>query len=1391
LNPLLVSLLAKALSGAYVGYITNDLAIQMLFRKRFGLGGIVLRTRAEFVANISQLVERDIINHHTLERELAANPEPLDAALADWLGQLLEHHLPQALPPDFALADLPGWAESVEGLLDGLRPALAQLGQNLLPHLASQLPLATLLPPEQQQATLGRLLPLAAQALTEAQTPEALAQALWTHHADQTLRTLLPPELQTALRQALEQELAQAPAHLRTHLAPALAAALAQARQALGVDEWLAQLAQQLAQKPLQEILGGGDQPLTQLTAEIAQRLRHIVNSPEGRQLVGTFGEFVLEVLAQERTTIFELMTDDLADNFAGFLRAKLPGILQTIIVWVEEREHQLEVIIDGTFRQNIKSKFQEVIYQLFVGSVSQYAKVVDRLTHILESHRQDPEQTAAALTEEVIGFLQSNTIGQIIQNLRQNPALGQELDLGGLLLSNLDKALANPNWGFFNPATLLARRLGELASEPELRTFLDKALHSVIEKELKEKFLFSPKLSHWATQQLAHHWDAWLDRPLRAWLPTGAAPNEPPPALLNLARQLPAWLASPQAQQTAAHWLGSFTQGKTVAQAAEALVRLDEAAPQLGEVVAQVGTGALRIAAQNLAQAPLAPKLAPVAQAGRGLAKPLRQALLGQLPQLLTGRIAEVVQASLDKMPADKLLDLVEKFMGKELKPITLLGALLGALAGVALAVIPSAGGSWTDTTLAALAYGITGYGTNWLALRMIFRPYKKKYLLGAPLPFTPGVVAQNQARFATNMGKFVAGGLLNPQNLKNAFAQRRDQLKKWLADLLGGQTATWLAPKQTQVSQALAQAVVSQLTQQPGLVASALAQATGQAQTQAMSPGLAQTWQTELQQLLRGEAFREKSLALAQDFLINFAQSNRPLAQYADVEKLAPALTAALAGWLHNQEPGQWLPAPGSALPADWWGQRLFAKAAGRRLNQFLNPDQQAQLKGKLGGTLRKRLLDQELRELVFGFIDTRLAEELAPAKPINELFGGSVTRLLRQNMDTVVENLLGFGLEWLRENKEMLADKVYQKAKEQSRVGTFFYQSAIRNTVHELADEGIPEFFRREAKSLKTLIASEVEKLGESHLADLHLDIDEGYLKSLVDTFLHRPEIHEAVERLLFLLLDELFKLPVSAFIGIAGVQSAADVLRIFGPELAALQAQLASQWPQKADQLAPVANGLLVEWAKARLAEISPAGGLGQVPPAAWAALLRPTLRQVLAAPAYAPAREGWVAQLLAQTTARPLGEWLPLATLAQNAAQGWNEWLAQPTNQDWLQTQLAHGVGLALLPPSGPALPERLAPATRQFLAETLATATLASVEQHLDPLIGAVDLRKIVVTEITEMNPAEIEALFNSFAARYFTQLINYGFGFGVAFGLVIDFGLAWGLAWLTGKLDG
>jgi uncharacterized membrane protein YheB (UPF0754 family) len=60
-----------------------------------------------------------------------------------------------------------------------------------------------------------------------------------------------------------------------------------------------------------------------------------------------------------------------------------------------------------------------------------------------------------------------------------------------------------------------------------------------------------------------------------------------------------------------------------------------------------------------------------------------------------------------------------------------------------------------------------IIGYTTNWLAIKMLFRPYKAKYLFGIKLPFTPGLIPKEKGRIAVRLGSAVSTDLLNEETL------------------------------------------------------------------------------------------------------------------------------------------------------------------------------------------------------------------------------------------------------------------------------------------------------------------------------------------------------------------------------------------------------------------------------------------------------------------------------------------------------------------------------------------------------------------------------------------------------------------------------------------------
>ena len=65
-----------------------------------------------------------------------------------------------------------------------------------------------------------------------------------------------------------------------------------------------------------------------------------------------------------------------------------------------------------------------------------------------------------------------------------------------------------------------------------------------------------------------------------------------------------------------------------------------------------------------------------------------------------------------------------------------------------------------------------IIGYFTNWLAVKMLFRPRRAKYIAGRRLPFTPGVIPRGKERIAESMRDIINDQLLTEEAVKQHLA-------------------------------------------------------------------------------------------------------------------------------------------------------------------------------------------------------------------------------------------------------------------------------------------------------------------------------------------------------------------------------------------------------------------------------------------------------------------------------------------------------------------------------------------------------------------------------------------------------------------------------------------
>lgn len=77
-----------------------------------------------------------------------------------------------------------------------------------------------------------------------------------------------------------------------------------------------------------------------------------------------------------------------------------------------------------------------------------------------------------------------------------------------------------------------------------------------------------------------------------------------------------------------------------------------------------------------------------------------------------------------------------------------------------------------------------IIGYFTNWLAIKMLFRPHYEKRFMGIVMPFTPGLIPKEKVRISHSIGVAVGQHLLSPETIAEVLSSEETnrQMKLWL---------------------------------------------------------------------------------------------------------------------------------------------------------------------------------------------------------------------------------------------------------------------------------------------------------------------------------------------------------------------------------------------------------------------------------------------------------------------------------------------------------------------------------------------------------------------------------------------------------------------------------
>lgn len=84
----------------------------------------------------------------------------------------------------------------------------------------------------------------------------------------------------------------------------------------------------------------------------------------------------------------------------------------------------------------------------------------------------------------------------------------------------------------------------------------------------------------------------------------------------------------------------------------------------------------------------------------------------------------------------------------------------------------------------IGSLVGAVIGYITNWLAIKMLFRPHKEIRIFKFKVPFTPGLIPKERSRIAKNVGESVGKHILTKETILNSLCSENmnDHLDSWV---------------------------------------------------------------------------------------------------------------------------------------------------------------------------------------------------------------------------------------------------------------------------------------------------------------------------------------------------------------------------------------------------------------------------------------------------------------------------------------------------------------------------------------------------------------------------------------------------------------------------------
>lgn len=777
-------LLLQAFSSGVAGYITNKYAVNMIFKEYTPLkiGGAVKKNKEKFIEEISDLVERDIINSDTLRDKVLG--ENFKLAMQNVGEEFFKESLYEVFE-NKKIEEIPGFNETLISVEEFLRCSLKEVLPQLMTNMGESIKLEKLLSEKQISHIVANAYKEIVTNIESNDELKHLLSDLYEEQGEVYLSQLISKDSGEKVTRIISCEIMNSIDELLDNKKETKSL-VDKSLSLIDIKSLLKDLQKTIGTKTIDDILS--EEEFNKLSLIIYEKLDELIKSEEGK---AKLGDIVKEVFASAKDidlTVFEILPIHFGRISSEYVADLIKKAIPYLSLWISENKVKIENMIDESILESIeniddesrKSMISKVKDSMLVDFASKN-QVVDKIVNFLEEYKIS-EEDSYKLYSKIIKFLEETKIKDLMVLLEENNLINEEkviniildkwntegTELSKLFLKRqtsktLNKLVDQDLNKLFNKN--IKPKLYDLIMNNKVKIifYLDKAIFNLVHDKIES--LLNSKIKNLFNKDKVDGFSYLLPNKIVNVLNKNHINYK---KIIN--KEIRDYIKSIKIQD-----LLSENEGKIINLITEKTV----------DFTKKEADKYKSYEVKNLLN-----KINSKEDLPEEISNKLYDNIKNNLPTIVDGRVKKLIYDNLIKLDEEEICNIAQSFMGKQLKPLSMFGAFLGTIVGLIFGItMTNTNGAYgfynniTNTIMACFLMGAVGIMTNVIALWMIFCPYEKnKFVSKIPLfkVFSIGYIPSHKNSFASGMAYFIDNELLSGNRVVNSFEYQKDNFKK-----------------------------------------------------------------------------------------------------------------------------------------------------------------------------------------------------------------------------------------------------------------------------------------------------------------------------------------------------------------------------------------------------------------------------------------------------------------------------------------------------------------------------------------------------------------------------------------------------------------------------------